>query len=484
MLISLSLVACTDLDDKLYSDIPATMYPENETQAQLVTLTPYSQLRSHLDGGWWFAQEITSDLIVAPTRGNDWDDGGKWRVLHTHGWDNNTEAVNSMWGNFYAGVTECNKAIEYLGDSETSKNAVAQMKVLRAYFYYLLIDNYGDVPYITSFETAEKSPSKTSRSEIYNNIVADVKSALPHLKGTSKSSVNKYTGFSLLAKLALNAEQYTGTPQWQECENYCDSVIAGPYSLEANRLSPFIAENDASTENIFTIPYDEDNYHGFLLHRRSLHYVSTATYEANTTFWNGFCTQERLCNYFENDDQRLKGILLGQQFSSAGQALKDNDADNADVIFTKEVPALKMDNSFSKTQIRMSGGRIVKFQIQKGAKDNMNNDFPVFRLADFILMKAECQLRKSGGTVSKAKELINSIRTAAGASTWGDADITLDKLLEERAREMWCEAHRRQDLIRFGKFKDSWWEKAADTESNYTFPIPQWAIDANSNLAD
>jgi len=141
-----------------------------------------------------------------------------------------------------------------------------------------------------------------------------------------------------------------------------------------------------------------------------------------------------------------------------------------------------MDASYSSEEIRFSGARMVKFEIKSGVKDNLSNDLPIFRLADFKLMKAECELRKSGGSLASAKAEINDIRTIAGATIWDDADITLDNLLAERGREMWCEAHRRQDLIRFGKFTDSWWEKSPDTETNYLFPIPQWAIDSNANL--
>ncbi|TAJ14426.1 RagB/SusD family nutrient uptake outer membrane protein [Marinilabiliaceae bacterium JC017] len=474
--------SCTNLDDQVYSEITGDQYPENQIQAQLITNNAYSQLQNHCDHGWWFAQEITGDLIVAPTRGGDWDDGGKWRKLHQHTWDNNIEAVNDMWRNFYNGVTECNKAIEYLGDSETAKNAVAQMKVLRAYYYYLLIDNYGDVPYITSFSEAPEKPQKETRAKIFENIVIDIKASIDDLDGVSKSSVNKYTAYALLAKLYLNAEVFTGTAQWQEAENYCDKVMEGSYGLESNRLAPFSAENENSSENIFTIPYDEDNYQGFLLHRRSLHYNSTVTFDANTTFWNGFCTQEKLVDLFEDGDQRKSGLLLGKQYSSTGEEILDAGAGNAPLVFTKNVPALKMDASYSAQEIKMSGARMVKFEVEKGVKDHMNNDFPIFRLADFKLMKAECELRKAGGSTTEAKTLINEIRTMAGATPWNDADITLDNLLDERGRELWCEGHRRQDLVRFDKFKDGWWEKAPDSEANYIFPIPQWAIDSNPNL--
>jgi hypothetical protein len=107
----------------------------------------------------------------------------------------------------------------------------------------------------------------------------------------------------------------------------------------------------------------------------------------------------------------------------------------------------------------------------------MNNDFPLFRYADVLLMKAEALIQQG----ENGDEYVNQIRTRAGLPAWSNVD--LDMLLEERGREMFMEGHRRQDLIRFGKFLNAWWEKPASTPDRLLFPIPQWAIDANPNLA-
>jgi len=99
--IILILASCTKLDEELYSEIPEDRFPENADQAAALTVPPYAPLTQLLDnGGWWFAQEVTSDEMTAPTRHTDWDDGGKWRVLHQHTWNNETEAINNMWSHF------------------------------------------------------------------------------------------------------------------------------------------------------------------------------------------------------------------------------------------------------------------------------------------------------------------------------------------------------------------------------------------------
>jgi hypothetical protein len=135
-----------------------------------------------------------------------------------------------------------------------------------------------------------------------------------------------------------------------------------------------------------------------------------------------------------------------------------------------------MDATYTQVQIRLSGARVAKFEIKLGAKENLSNDFPIFRYADVLLMKAEAVIRQGGN----GDEWVNMIRNRAGVDSW--SGVTLSQLLEERGREMFWEAHRRQDLIRFDEFNKAWWEKQASTPDRKTFPIPQWAIDANPNL--
>lgn len=349
---AIAFTACTDLDDQLYDRIPSDKYPENEVQGALVTGPVYEPMQDFIDwGGWWFCQEIPSDEMTAPTRDTDWDDGGKWRVLHTHTWSNTTEAVAGMWGTFYRGIGEANQLLEQLGEptEESAKATVAKLKIMRAYYYYLLIDNYGDVPYVTSFSDAEENPSATDRATIWANIVADVEASILHLTNdASKTAVSKGMAYTLLTKLYLNAEVYAGTAEWAKAEAAADSVIAlGNYSLESNPLAPFVTENENSPENIFTIPYDEDTYHGFNLHMRTLHYVSNKTFGMVAGPWNGFAAMESHFNSYSDDDLRKDGYFLyGPQYALDGTPLVDETA-GSELVFDPEIPALNMDGSYS-----------------------------------------------------------------------------------------------------------------------------------------
>ena len=495
-----TILSCTKLDTQLYDSIPAEKFPEDADQAALRMIPIYKNMSygrydglGFLDGGgWWFCQELPSDEMVCPTRNTDWDDGGKWRVLHQHTWDNNTEAVVSMWASFYYGVVTANQQIELLAPGANTlagKTAIAKLKIIRAYYYYLLIDNYGDVPFVTKFKEAEANPFKNKRAAIFDSIVNDVETNIPFLGSSlSKTAVSKGMAFSLLAKLYLNSAVYTGTPRWAKASASCDSVMKLGYKLETDPLAPFVTKNESSAENIFTIPFDENSNKGFNLHMRTLHYNSNLTFDMSVGPWNGFAAMESFYKTYSADDKRCKGnntfgignnkgyFLVGQQFDVAGSKIADGGAANALLIFDPHIPALKMDASYSPVEIRMSGVRVVKFEIKTGATDNLSNDFPIFRYADILLMKSEALIRQG----LSGDDPFNEVRNRAGIPPL--TGVGLDSLLAERGREMFWEAHRRQDLIRFDKFNNAWWEKLADASTNNVFPIPQKQLDTNPNL--
>lgn len=474
--ILLTANSCTKFDDTLY-DATSVQKPD---PSQV-----YVELRDLIDdAGWWFwAQEVTSDEVVFPIRGNDWNDGGKWRVLHSHEWTNDVDAVNSMWSHMYDGVREANKILDGLEENAGDPLidiSIAKIKTLRAFFLYLLMDNYGDVPLITSFKNAEEFPSKASRQEVYDFLIEDLSASVPLLPETSnKFAVSKGMGYTVLAKLYLNAEVYTGTPAYDKAEAMCDSVInIGLYTLDNSVTAPFASDNVNVPENIFTILFDEFDAQGFRLHMRTLHYLNDATFEMGVGPWNGFAIlEDHYKSYASGDKRKEEWFLVGQQYDINGAPLFDETAGET-LFLTPEIPALVMGSGQTSAEIRMSGARVKKYEIKKGALENLDNDFPLFRYADILLMKAECAIRLRGA--GAGDEWITPIRSRANAGA--TAGFGLDELLAERGRELFCEGHRRQDLIRFGKFGNAWWEKPASGAERRTFPIPQWAIDANPNL--
>jgi hypothetical protein len=474
---------CTKLDEVMYDKIPGSMYPENDAQIANLSVDAYKRMQDLADdAGWWYlAQELSSDELCGPTRGTDWYDGGKWTDMYKHTWTNENEGVNRMWSTFWAGITSCNQIIDMLKglpQNESIKAKIAEVAVMRSFYYYLLMDNYGDAPYLTTaILPADFLPTKIKRAAIYDSLITTMESSLKYLKPIdNKYMATRYMGFSLLAKLYLNAGVYTGTPKWAKAGQYCDSVIAGNYTLESDLKAPFKTNNEKSSEIIFSIPYDEDKFTGFRIHMRSLHYQSNLTYDMAAGPWNGFCAVPTFYDTYENGDLRKSAYFMtGPQKTAAGAVIIESITKEA-LNIDPNIPALVMATGYTPKQIRTTGARVIKYEIKSGAKENLSNDFPLFRLTDFYLMKAETEIRQG----RSGDQWINPIRTRAGVSTWTGA--TLEQLLAERGRELWVEGHRRQDMIRFGTFGNSSWERAANDASRTTFPIPKWAVDANPNL--
>jgi len=481
--------SCTKLDEELYDKIPGDLYPENEDQIANLSVNAYAKLQylcddgNDDDGGWWFlAQEVSSDEFCGPTRDADWDDGGKWRNVHNHEWTDDDESVNRMWQVFWQGITTCNQTLDLMTEIPESDEILIKMeevRVLRSFYYYLLLDNYGDAPYLTSAADAPEFPYKVTREEIYNNIKNQVRNALPSLKAIdNKYMATRYMGFALLAKLYLNAEVYTGIPQWDSAGIYCDSIIHGPYSLATTVTSTFKTSNENEPEIIFSIPYDEDGFQGFRLHMRTLHYQHNLKFDMPVGPWNGLCVTPDHFDTYDDNDLRKEGYhIYGLQYASDGSIILDG-LTQMPLNIDPHLPALNMSaDDFTPAEYRTTGARVGKYEIAMGAKENLSNDFPLFRLTDFYLMRAEVEIRKGGN----GDEWINPIRERAEVDPFENAD--LDKLLAERGRELYVEGHRRQDLIRFGKFTNAWWEKAVSGDPSVEiFPIPKWATDANPNL--
>jgi len=493
-----TITGCTDLKETVYDGIPESKFPENSIQTANIGAGAYDPLKELMDnGGWWFCQELTTDEMVPPTRNTDWDDNGKWRVLQTHTWTYETEAVSNMWDRYFRGIAECNKTIEvqFNNDttataSEATKNAIAKFISLRSFYYWLLIDNYGDVPYETSFAKAVAKPFKTKRAVVYSKIVKDLVWSIPRLKKTSVHyTVSKGMAQMTLARLYLNSKVYTGVDESAKAIPVLEDLIAnGGYTLAANVRDPFLEQNDGCVENIFTAYFNgtenANKKPEFNLHMRTLGYQSNLTFKMSVGPWNGFATLEsHFLNYTSGDKRKDGYFLYGPQKTYEGQPLTDSETNNV-WDFSPTIPALTITESggFTKSQVRHSGVRIQKYEIAVGAGQSMANDYVFFRLTDAYLMLAEIYATQNNA--SKVQLNLDPIRTRAGLGA--PAAYNLDAVKTERKMEMFYEATRRQDMIRWGIFNTPWtcaWKALINASENSIFPIPKTQIDANSNLS-
>lgn len=478
-LIMLTMGACWELDQEVLDGVTQEQVNKS-TDPNLIPVlkaSAYSRIVGSWggSGGIWSLHEVSSDEVVVPTRGPDWQDGGAWVRLHRHTWDPSEPSIKDTWDYCYTAIGEINNLMVQYPDLPELK---AELSVLRGLVYLWLIDVYGNVP-ISTEDDLGSNPSNNTRQEVFDFIERSVKDNMDLLvKEDQKTVINYYSAQSILAKLYLNAEIYTGTPRWADAEAAANEVItSGVYSLSTNYFANFATRNGGSSENIMTLPYDENNAGGFNLSMMTLHALNQETYDLQEQPWNGYASLEEFYNSYEKNDLRIDNFLVGPQYSSSGELLMDissepNDPDGPGVNFTPSITELEP------VALRQDGARIGKFEFAFGSNSNLSNDYPIFRYADIMLVSAEAKFRQ--GNIAEATAIVNQIRERAGVDPF--TALTLKDIYDERGREMFAEATRRTDQIRFGKFNEPWWEKAASQPYRNIFPIPQTQINANPNL--
>ena len=473
------LGSCWELDQEVLDGVT----PEdvaNSNNPELIDVLKASAY-SRIVGSWgghnsiWSIYEVASDEMAIPQKGADWEDGGLWLRMHRHTWGPSDEAFNNSWNYCFTAIGEINNLIISFPDVEALN---AELKVLRALTYLWLIDSFGNVPIVTE-ESTGGNPTNNSRQEVFNFIESSILDNVDLLtKANTKTTINYYTAHAMLAKLYLNAEIYTGSPRWADAEAAADVVInSGMYSLSTNFFSNFATRNGGSTENILTLPYDENNAGGFNLVQMTLHYLSQNTFNLQEQPWNGYASLEEFYNGFDDNDVRKQSFLEGPQFAADGTRLNDisaeaGDPDGQPLTFTPEI------NMLAPNAFRQAGVRVGKFEFASGSPSNMSNDYPLIRLSDIILIKAEAAFRQ--GKLDAALAAINQVRTRANMPAF--TSLTLDDIYNERGYELFAEASRRTDMIRFGKWNEPWWEKGASEPYRALFPIPLQQINANPNL--
>lgn len=479
--------SCTDLDEDIYSQVTEENFLQSDEEFSSVLGAAYSRLYDYAGSGTLLPlQEVTSDEMIVPIRGgSDWEDGGVWRGLKEHTYTFENDRVTGGWNFCFGGVNDCNRLIYQFeqSNSNSADQFIAELKVLRALFYWWLLDLYGNVPIVTQFDVPTGFlPSMSSREEVYSFVEDELSSNMEKLSKAVDAStygrMNYYTAQAILAKLYLNAEVYTGKPQWEKAAAACDIIINSEnYNLTPNFFDNFTTNNSNSTEFIFAIPYDKIYATGFVIPFMTLHYGSQDTYNLTAQPWNGFCTVQEFYESFEDNDVRKNSFLVGPQFKSNGEPVTDpafepTDPDGPQVNYTPELPG-------GFRTIRQAGARIGKWEIEMGSTGNLSNDFAIFRYADILLMKAEALFRQ-GDTGGEALRLVNLVRERAGVEPF--SVLTEEDLLAERGRELFSEVYRRQDLIRFGKYNDAWQFKPVSPPHVKIFPIPRAQLDANPNL--
>jgi starch-binding outer membrane protein, SusD/RagB family len=370
----------------------------------------------------------------------------------------------------------------------------AEGRFLRAFATFSILDCWDQVPYRENTNDDNEVPKVRKGVVAADYVISELNAIVTDLPVGPANRANKDAARALLMKTYLNKGVFTNraTPTFAAADmnqviTLANQIIASPrnYSLTANYFGNFTPTNDAtSPENIFTA----ENVGGSSSGNVRSRWFCTLHYNQGPGGWNGFTTLSDFYDKFDATDKRKgdsfpgltnvngmrMGFLIGQQKDQNGTNLSDRNG--APLSYTREVKTIEIGNN-----LEVTGIRVIKYVPDLTGGDNSNNDYVYFRLADVLLMKAEALLR--GGTDPNgqtALQLVNLVRARAGASAF--ASIDLDKLLEERGRELYWEGWRRQDLIRFGKFLGAWQEKKVSEPKRLLYPIPSRSLAANPNL--
>ena len=452
-----------------------------------------------------------------------WLTGEQTTGLSYLSWDANDAWVSDMYYRIYYNIALCNEFLRnangasFSGEDEVKmKEYKAEVRFMRALFYYHALDLYRNIPMVTENDPVGSFiPPRFTPQQTFDYIESELKDCVSDLLPASTcpyGQASQGAAYTLLAKLYLNSEVYTGVAKYAECKEACEQVMNMGYSLESDYSKLFNADNDKRTNEIIfalpvsathTISWGSSTY--MVCGQLSLSNANQTPGDFGATSgWSEFRLRPEFVDKFEESDiysqgETAKGDVRAKFFTN-GQSKDVTSMTDETAGYLSEKWSNKKDDGTDASNT---------------ANDGADTDYPLFRLSDVYLMYAECVARIkgtnwddwNGGTdasdpaviASRKKGAIywiNLVRERAGASdvwssNFADDNALLQFILDERARELYHEGYRRTDLIRFGQFttnKYIWqWKggthdgQAVDSRYNI-YPIPNTELTANPNL--
>jgi hypothetical protein len=501
-----------DVEAEVYSEIVPEEYFQNEIQIAAAASAAYTPLYRYW--GLHELSDLTTDQSTVPIRSNNgWDDGGLWPRLVEHDF-NERDFVGGPWGTASGGISACNRLIEIFAENVGEDAPIVfELRTLRAFYFYMMLSYFGNIPIETSFSKANPTPSQVPPQEAFDFIEAELLASVDQLtedKSKTYAKINKWVGYTILTQLYLNAERITGIPHWQEAADAANVVInSGAYNLESGYFANFKTNNEGSNENIFMVPYERNVAGGFSIRHSSLHQSAGGTFDFSPTPWGGFSIQEDFYNAFDENDKRRGMFIVGQQYTiAAGPSYSDEFGffyanPNENLKLTNCIEDFDNYSNTPELQAQIEGGcnifitpgyeeiggrylyrhgaRYGKYQYELGEAFDISVDFPIYRYAGLLLMRAEALFRLNNSD-GEALMLVNLVRQRAGLDPLGA--LTEDDIYWELKKELAIENTAREITIRFGHWEDAWFLKDANPEEKYKriYPIPIRELQSNPNL--
>lgn len=438
----------------------------------------------------WYLQDLTTDEVIW-----SYENDAGTRELQRNIWTSENPILLGMFSRTMLTVAFANEYLrqttpeKLTGRGVTDATLLAdvelyrkEVRVLRAYSYYMLMDLFGKAPMVTENDPINFFGPEYNRAQLFEFVETELTELIPDLKPARTNEygrLDQAVAQMILAKIYLNAQVYIGENRASDCLTQCSNIIAGGYMLEQNYQHNFLADNHTSSEMIFTLQSDGN---------------VTRNYGASTVIING-----EVGSLEANAAEVGVGVGWGGALRLRRQLVEKFNGGDFDFDTRKQISGQDRPIDISSIADQSQGYVTTKFKniTSTGAVGShgefVDTDFPLFRLADVYLMYAEAAVR-GGGDLGQATDYVNDLRERANGSTVANinqSELTLDFLIDERARELYWEGHRRQDLIRFGKYTGgtyNWaWKGNASSGVSIpstlsVFPVPSQSMAANPNL--
>lgn len=511
--------SCTDLDVDVKSKY--TEYPNDPVAIEGKMSDVYYSFRQALGNNYNRVQTFSSDEATGVSFGTDYFDKGENIHPSIHNFMSGDDPAN-YWTDLASGITKCNKIIEEF--KETPKVA-APARLMRAFYHFILMDSYGDVPVLDHLPADNEAVVRSPRKEVAEFIEKEVKECLPDLSDKNDASTygkpNKWMAEALLVKLYINWGVYTSgdvtkydvattkNSKLDECVKYCDDIIgSGLFNLNDPYRKKFMFDNGPQIKDfIYVMPYDKVSAQGLLYGRyrafRRIDDGDTQGYYGgkmgkscagicamNPEFADLFCLEGD-----DRNDAVLKGKVFIHDAITGEETDKPYIYKGTQLELTKTITlqegGLATLNCGATPDGWRQGYRSIKFYPNPNEYSAYNryqsNDVPIFRFADIILTKAEAIKRGATATNGDTPQsLFNQIRSYVHAPLL-DHDPSLQEILDERGREFFDENWRRNDMIRFGTFESEYgFHKHSNPDARFDktcriLPVPDDILKENTN---
>ena len=511
--------SCTDLDVDVKSKY--TEYPNDPIAIEGKMSDVYYSFRQALGNNYNRVQTFSSDEATGVSFGTDYFDKGENIHPSIHNFMSSDDPA-SYWADLASGITKCNKIIEEF--KETPKVA-APARLMRAFYHFILMDSYGDVPVLDHLPADNEAVVRSPRKEVAEFIEKEVKECLPDLSDKNDASTygkpNKWMAEALLVKLYINWGVYTcgdvtkydaattKNSKLDECVKYCDDIIgSGLFNLNDPYRKKFMFDNGPQIKDfIYAMPYDKVSAQGLLYGRyRAFRRIDDGDTEGyyggkmgkscagicamNPEFADLFCLEGD-----DRNDAVLKGKVFIHDAITGEETDKPYIYKGTQLELTKTITlqegGLATLNCGATPDGWRQGYRSIKFYPNPNEYSAYNryqsNDVPIFRYADIILTKAEAVKRGATATNGDTPQsLFNQIRSYVHAPQL-DHDPSLQEILDERGREFFDENWRRNDMIRFGTFESEYgFHKHSNPDARFDktcriLPVPDDILKENTN---